>query len=110
MATCHKTIEIMEKSRFNELMVQHPNWVTQGDQDEVFTFFDGHYTHGSSEFTPKESDRYRLEDDGETLKIEFAATGKRYLLNESSSEGFPVLELMPIDSSGDEYIALIPNV
>ena len=101
----------MEKARFNDLMIRYPNWISEGTEIQRYTFFDGHYTHRGVLEVPSEDAHYRLEYDevDRELKIEFAATGKRYLVSEELEEGYPILTFTPIDNSGDEKIVLVPK-
>ena len=100
----------MEKSRFDELMRQHPNWVNRENIHEVFTFFDGLYTHKGGVKTEDEQDHYRLEENENGLKIELAASGKRYVINEDRRGQLPEIQLFPRDESGDEVLFLVPKV
>ncbi len=99
----------MEKSRFDQLMRQYPNWVAEGNPQEVFTFFDGTYTHKGGVRTTNEEGNYHLEENENGIKIEMEVSGLRNFINEDMRAEFPVIQLFPIDGNEGEVRFLVPK-
>jgi len=102
----------MEKSRFEDLMRRYTSWVSDEPDNEVYTFFDGLYTHKDVNGHPIESGTYLTEfDENErVMKIELSTSGNRYLVQGSMDVDAPILEFVPIDHSGDRTIRIVPKV
>lgn len=102
----------MEKSRFDDLMRRYTNWVSDEADNEVYTFFDGLYTHKDAVGHPIESGTYITEYDevDREMKIELSTSGNRYLVQGFMDGNAPILQLNPIDHSGDRIIRIVPKV
>jgi hypothetical protein len=101
--------KVMEKGRFNDLMLRFPNWMSEGADAQVYTFFGEHYSRSVNGMMDQELGDYWLEDTGQELIIELEDTGKRYAITEQLDGDVPRLLFTPADASGTEVLFLIPK-
>ncbi len=99
----------METKRFNDLMLRYPNWISEGPDNQVYTFFGQHYTRYDENKLVNEEDGYWLEQSDDALIIELEGSGKRYTITERWENETPILEFTPVDSSGNESFSLVPK-